>query len=75
MHVAAGDGSRWLVGRKRSCASKSWGGWEREINNSGRPSATTTTVTSEYIGLRLLLLAAGVMAAKAWPPQTNGRRK
>ena len=52
--------------------SKAVAGKERKY--SERPSATMTTATAKLLGLRLLLLAAVVMATKALPPQTNIRQ-
>ena len=49
----------------RSCANTFGGGWERE---KVQRAAKCYDGHSKAIGLRLLLLAAVIMAAKALPP-------
>ena len=57
----------WVVGRKISCANKLGGGWEREkVQQEAKRYADDGH--SKGIGLRLLMLAAVIMAAKALPP-------
>ena len=62
----------WLVSRVRSCADKLGGRWERE-------STVTAKLYDDVghgkdVGLRMLLPAAGIMAARALPPQKNRGR-
>ena len=66
--------SRVLVSRViRSCADQLGGGWERD-----KAQRTAKRYGDDghgkYVRLRLLLLAAAVMAARALPAQTNRRR-
>ena len=70
MQVGCGSWVRWLVSRTRSCADKLGGGRERDpvqrkakrYDNDGH---------GKYVGLRLLLLAAAIMAVRVLPSQTN----
>ena len=65
-----------LIGRNnnsRSCANKLEGGWEREkVQRAAK--RYDSDGHSKYIGLRLLLLAAVVMATKALPQQKSSRQ-
>ena len=59
---------------ERSCANKQVVRRRvgKKVQRAAKRYRTTTTATaSRDIGLRLLLLAAVIMAAKAPPPQTN----
>ena len=70
MQVVCGSCIRWLVSRTSSCADKLGGDW-------GRDEVQRTTKRYDDDGhvkdvwLRLLLLAAVMVAARALPPQTN----
>ena len=56
-----------MAGRIISCANKLGGGWEREkVQQEAKRYADDGH--SKGIGLRLLMLAAVIMAAKALPP-------
>ena len=60
-----------LIGRNnysRSCANKLGGGWEREKVQRAAKRYDEGDGHSKVIGLRLLLLAAVIMAAKSAPP-------
>ena len=57
----------------RSCANKLGGGWEREKAQRAA-KCYDDSGHIKVIGLRLLLLAAVIMTAKALSPQTNIRR-
>ena len=62
---------RWLLGRVRSlCANKLGGGQEREKTQRAA-KRFDDDVHREFNGLRLLLLAAVIMAATSLPAQTN----
>ena len=55
------------------CTNTLVGGWEREkIHRAAK--GYDDDGHSKVIGLRLLLLAAVIMVAKALPPQTNVRQ-
>ena len=55
---------------RKSCANKLGGGWEREkVQRAANRNEDDDY--SKAIGLRLLLLAAVVMAANVLPPQTT----
>ena len=73
MQVGYGPWIRWLVSRIRSCADKLGGGWERD-----KAERTAKLYDDDGhgidVGLRLLPLAAVIMAARVLPPQTNRRR-
>ena len=57
----------------RSCANKFGGGWEREkVQRAAK--RYDDDGHSKVSGLKLLLLVAVIMAAKALPPQTNIRQ-
>ena len=64
-----------LVGRKnysRSCGNKLGGGWERDkVHRAAKRHDDGGHI--KVNGLRLLLLAVAIMAAKT-PPQTNTRQ-
>ena len=70
MQLDCGSWIRWMVSSIRSCADKLGGGWERD-----KIQRTAMLYDDDghgkYVGLRLLLLAAVIMAARALPPQTN----
>ena len=58
-----------------SCGDKLEGGWERDdVQRTAQRYDTSMTVAANMLGLRLLLLAAVAMGARALPPQTNRRR-
>ena len=44
------------------------------VKYSERPNATTMTLMTKYVGLKLLGVAAVNLEAKALPPQTNRHR-
>ena len=73
MQLDCGARVRYLVSRITSCADKLGGGWERD---KAPPTAKRYDDDGRGIdvGLRLILLAAVTMAARALPPQTNRRR-
>ena len=57
----------------RSCANKLGGDWERkQVQQTAK--RYDDDHHSKYIWLRLLLLVAVIMAAKAVPPRTNIRQ-
>ena len=61
------------MSRTRSCAGKLGGGWERdEVQRTAK--RYDNDVHGKDVGLRLLLLAAVIAAAKALPPQTELRQ-
>ena len=76
IQLDAVDGCWLLIRRIRveaALTSYEVAGKERKYNE--RPSASTTTATAKFIGLRLLLLAAVIMvAAKTLPTQTKTRQ-
>ena len=73
MHVVGGLWIRWLVSKIRSCADELGCGWER--NKVQRTAKRyDDDGHGEDVGLRLLLLAAVIMAVRALPPQMNRRR-
>ena len=70
MQLDCGSWIRWMVSSIRSCADKLGGGWERD-----KIQRTAMLYDDDghgkYVGLRLLLLAAVIMAARALPAQTS----
>ena len=61
------------MSRTRSCAGKLGGGWERdEVQRTAK--RYDNDVHGKDVGLRLLLLAAVIMATRALPPHTSRRR-
>ena len=73
MEVYCGSWIRWLVSRIKSCADKLEGGRERDaVQRTAKRYDDRSD--GEDVGVRLLLLAAVMMAARALPPQTNRRR-
>ena len=71
--VDCGSGIQRLIRRIRDCAEKLGGGWERD-----KAERTAKLYDDDGhgidVGLRLLPLAAVIMAARVLPPQTNRRR-
>ena len=73
MQVECGSWIRWLGSRTRSCADNLGSG--KEIDKVRRTAKRSDDDgDSKDVGLRPLLLAAVIMAARALPPQTNRRR-
>ena len=70
MQVVCGSCIRWLVSRTSSCADKLGGDWGRdEVQRTTKRYDDDGRVKDVW--LRLLLLAAVMVAARALPPQTN----
>ena len=70
MQVVCGPWIRWFVSRIRSCADKLGGGWERDkLRRTAK--GYDGDRHGEYVGVKLLLHAAVIMAARALTPQTN----
>ena len=68
-----GSWIRWLVSRIRSCADKLGDG--KEIDTVQRTAKRyDDDGDGKYVGLRLLLLADVMMAARALPPRTSRHR-
>ena len=68
-----GSWIRWLVSRIRSCADNLGGGWGKdEVQRTAKGYGDIGH--GKDVGLRLLLLAAVNMAARALPLQTNRRQ-
>ena len=72
MQVVCGSWFRWLVSRIRSCADKLGGGWEwDEVQRTAK--LYEDDGHGNDVGLRRLLPAAVIMAARALLPQTSRR--
>ena len=71
MQVDCRSWIRWLISRTRSCDDKLGGGRERD---KVQRTAIDDDGDGKDVGLRLPLLAAVMMAARALPPQTDRRR-
>ena len=76
MQLACGSWIRWLLRRIRSCADKLGRGRDRDkvliIQRTAK--RYDDEGHGKYVGLRLLLFAAVVMAARPLPLQTNRRQ-
>ena len=71
MQVDRASWIRWLVSRIRSYTDKLGGGWERD--ELQRTAKRYDDGHGEDAWLRLLLLAAVIMAERALPPHANRR--
>ena len=70
MQVDRASWIRWLVSRIRSYTDKLGGGWERdELQRTAKRHDDDGD--DKDVGLRILLLAAVIMAERALPPQNN----
>ena len=74
MQVYCGSWIRWLVSRIKSRADKLQEAAGKEIKVQRKTKRYGDYDHGEDVGLRLLLLAAVIVAARALPPHTNRRQ-